>query len=477
MQYYLPSEPDTFVGDPMPFWHDGVFHIYYILDHGHHSGNAGLGGHEWAHVSTRDLRTWDRHPLAVRLGMAGGRKEESICTGSVCYHDGVLHAYYAVRLLEPSGPLRHTEHVCHASGSDGITFTKDAGNPILPPPAGYHPGGFRDPHVFAGPDGRFHMLVTTELVPERAPGLPMSNLGCIAHFTSDDLDAWNEEEPILVPGYASAPECPDWFAWNGWYYLTFLDDGLLRYRMSRDPFGPWHKPVADMLDGNLVAAMKTAAYSDDRRFAVGFVRSRENGHDEGDFDYAGNLVIREMVQDTDGTLWSTLPAELMPETGGSLDYTIEAKHGDVSLDPAGVRIDAPDTLGVAAISTSLREGIVRFTAHTDDASAFGLFFRSSDDMSVGYEARFRPRERMIWMQRIDGRRDAGNRVPDTALVGVKGLNRVECTLVLKDDLVDLSVNGRRTLIGRFPEWSADRLSLFCDHGSVVFENLEMLPFA
>jgi hypothetical protein len=47
MQYFKPAG-DFFVGDCMPFFHDGVFHLYYLLDEGHHQGKAGAGRPSWA---------------------------------------------------------------------------------------------------------------------------------------------------------------------------------------------------------------------------------------------------------------------------------------------------------------------------------------------------------------------------------------------------------------------------------------------
>src|SRR5690349_23197660 len=66
VQYFAPGG-NQFVGDCMPWYHDGTFHLFYLLDEGHHQGLGGLGGHQWAHASTRDLVRWQHHPLALPL--------------------------------------------------------------------------------------------------------------------------------------------------------------------------------------------------------------------------------------------------------------------------------------------------------------------------------------------------------------------------------------------------------------------------
>lgn len=93
MQYYTPDVP-RFVGDCMPFYHDGVFHLYYLLDENHHRTRGGLEVHQWAHASSADQREWRHHPLAIPVEEEW---EGSICTGSVFHHQGDFHAFYPTR--------------------------------------------------------------------------------------------------------------------------------------------------------------------------------------------------------------------------------------------------------------------------------------------------------------------------------------------------------------------------------------------
>ena len=36
MQYWKPEEPYS-IGDAMPFWWQGTYHLFYLVDEGHHS--------------------------------------------------------------------------------------------------------------------------------------------------------------------------------------------------------------------------------------------------------------------------------------------------------------------------------------------------------------------------------------------------------------------------------------------------------
>ena len=235
MQYYKP-DGDFFVGDCMPFYHAGVFHLYWLLDEKHHQQRAGLGGHQWAHSATTDLVHWIHHPLALPVTEEW---EGSICTGSTFYHAGIYYGFYAVRLRD------RTQQLMIATSPDGIHFHKHP-TPLMQPPEGYSPYHFRDPFVFwEAQTQRFHMLVTAKLEPFPVP----QRGGCLAHLVSDNLWDWQMQEPFVVPGLPDAPECPDLFAWNGWYYLVFSNELQPRYMRSRSPLGPWERPQQNTLDG------------------------------------------------------------------------------------------------------------------------------------------------------------------------------------------------------------------------------------
>jgi sucrose-6-phosphate hydrolase SacC (GH32 family) len=138
MQYFRPGG-DFFAGDAMPFFHDGVFHLFYLLDENHHQAKGGLGGHQWAHATTTDLAHWTQHPLALPITESF---EGSICTGSLFYHAGTYYAFYATRRLD------RTQHLSLATSRDGIHFQKTAPNPLASPGAGYSPNHYRDPFLF-----------------------------------------------------------------------------------------------------------------------------------------------------------------------------------------------------------------------------------------------------------------------------------------------------------------------------------------
>jgi len=69
----------VFVGDCMPYRRGEEYHMLYLKDRHHHKSKWGLGAHQWEHISTRDFKRWQIHPMAVPITDPA---EGSICTGS-----------------------------------------------------------------------------------------------------------------------------------------------------------------------------------------------------------------------------------------------------------------------------------------------------------------------------------------------------------------------------------------------------------
>ena len=216
----------VFVGDCMPYEKDGEYHVLYLKDRHHHASKWGLGAHQWDHISTKDFLHWDVHPMAVPITEPW---EGSICTGSWIRKGSVEYLYYTVRRGKGMpAPIRRS------ISYDGYHFEKDPDFGFTLPDT-YHASGARDPKVVLGEDGYFHMFLTTALT--------KSGKGCLAHFISRDMDHWEDTgTPIYVAEDATQPECPDYFCYNGKYYLVYSLHGKAHYGVSDRPFDGFAEP-------------------------------------------------------------------------------------------------------------------------------------------------------------------------------------------------------------------------------------------
>jgi hypothetical protein len=435
MQYFRPHNEFN-VGDTFPVFHDGTFHFLYLLDRGHHSAKGGLGAHQWAHASSRDLVHWTQHPLAIPITRGD---EASICTGSVFFHAGTYYGFYATRQLDRS------ERLSLATSTDGIHFQKTPSD-SLPVPGPKYANGFRDPFVFRDPGtGLFHLLVSTLLKDERR--------GCLAHYTSTDLKQWREVEPFLVEG-TEVPECPDYFEWNGRYYLLFSNGQVAHYRTSKQPLGPWERPQVDVIDGAAARVMKTAAFTGNRRIGTASVWPH---------GYAGWAVFRELVQHPDGTLGSTFVPEMIPPTGDPAPLTLRPLTGEVSGDGRRVRVATAHGVAQAMLSGVPTNARIRLRIDAK-AARVGLRLRSPDETGQGYRLDFDPVKKTVSL--------AGG----ASLADVDGLDRpFDVDIILKDNLLDLCIDGRRTLVNAVPPLTGDRLILSAENGQAVVSEISAHP--
>ncbi|OGV49588.1 MAG: hypothetical protein A2X49_06410 [Lentisphaerae bacterium GWF2_52_8] len=449
MQYFKPAEDRFFVGDCMPFYDGGRFHLYYLLDEGHHNHPVVgyMGGHQWAHASSGDLKNWTQHPIALPLETEKG--DGSICTGSLLAvpKENTVYAFYALRPLPQGG-----EYFCIAQSRDGgVSFEKPE-KPLFGPPEGYG-ASFRDPFVFRDEHGVYQMFITTN-----SKDRPFGSAGCIGHFSSRDLKNWSPITPVLFSN--GDPECPDYFEWNGWHYLIFGLAGSTFYRIARSIEGPWECPAQDLLGCPLVRVMKSAAWKNSRRLIVGWLPSRD---EQKARLFGGKLVFRELIQRQDGTLATGFVPEMDFEC--SERYTITPKN--------------------ATPTANFANDSLHFNAKNDiEAVEFeGLpqnFKLTAVVMQKGKAAKalrfhFNQWERQLEILPASGKIvfDRGDNSIDQVTELLKPEFRIE--LVAHDEILDLCVDGARTIIGNLPRGKGGLLSISAEYGELSLEQFQLHP--
>ncbi len=267
-------EENVFVGDCMPYVKDNEYHVLYLKDRHHHYSKWGMGAHQWSHISTKDFVEWKVHPMAVEIT---DPSEGSICTGSWIRYNEIEYLFYTVRRGGAlAAPIRRS------ISYDGYHFEKDADFGFVLPER-YDRACARDPKIIKSADGVFHMILTTSLVNE--------NKGCLAHFVSNDLENWQEQEkPIYISEDSTQPECPDYIVYKGRYYLIFSINGKARYMFSDNEFSDWRIPKNPEIP--CASVPKGAVWKDKLVFA-GF---------KGINGYAGTMTFKTATVGQNGEL-------------------------------------------------------------------------------------------------------------------------------------------------------------------------------
>ncbi len=455
MQYFSPKGNDLFVGDCIPFSHNGTYYLYWLLDSAHHSALNGLGGHQWTVSTTKDLKTWQHYPVVLGIDEDW---EKSICTGSVVYHNNKFYAFYATRLLVDG---KVNEQLSYAISDDGIHFKKQKPNPFYTSAPGYSTRDFRDPKVFVDKDGLFHLFVSSRM--NQSPIQPWN--GSLVHMVSKDLKKWDVKAPVLT-GQSSVPECPDYFKWNDWYYLIYGDGGDTYYVKSKNPYGPWEQPDYQTLVEEWSNVAKTAEFKNNRRIAAAWIPSRKDNKDHTNERFGGNAVFRELVQLPNGTLGTKFPPEMLPEASSLLTLKLLKDSLVRELSGNSFLIAAPNGVGTAHFENIPVNCRITFEIEPNGTNEeYGLLLRSNENGSAGYKLSFSASHQIVQLH-------------DTKIYSVEGLNKpLKVDIVMKDGIIDVDVDNRRCIVNRLPEQKGNVLWFFAKHGSVQFKAIKVSPLA
>ncbi|HEY3409991.1 MAG TPA: family 43 glycosylhydrolase [Propionicimonas sp.] len=194
--------PDSWVWD---FWFadDGVtYHLFFLhapkalKDPAARHYRASIG-----HAVSTDLTTWTRVTDALVHGEAGDFDELATWTGSVTKGpDGTWFLFYTgARLVDG----KNVQSIGYATSPDLFTWTKQGQVAAADgrwyerlDDNGWHDEAFRDPWVFADPDGNgWHLLVTA-----RGRTGPTDDRGVVGHCWSADLRSWEVRPPLSEVG-------------------------------------------------------------------------------------------------------------------------------------------------------------------------------------------------------------------------------------------------------------------------------------
>lgn len=371
--FYRPA--GAWAGDFIPLYAEGKFQLFFLLDWRDQERHG--EGTPWYRLSTTDFVHFEEHGQVLPRGTAQ-EQDLYVFTGSAIRAQGKYHIFYTghnPHLREQGKP---EQGVMHAVSEDLQHWEKIPGDTFYAPAGRYEPNDWRDAFVFFNDETReYNMLVAAR----HTSGI-LRRRGLTALCTSKDLSHWEVRGDFYAPNLFFTHECPDLFKMGDWWYLLFsefTDLVATRYRMSRSLQGPWIIPHQDTFDGHAFYAAKTASNGKDR-FIFGWNPTRSDNSDAGSWNWGGNLVVHQLVQDDNGLLRVCMPDTVAaafnkgPQPAGGT-RVLEGNGTFATL----VEGQLPSIAHLAAT--------LQFDEHTRD---FGCMLRCSDDLDKSYYLRFEP---------------------------------------------------------------------------------------
>ena len=332
----FPAPEGGYVGDVMPFvTEDGGLELYYLYDTDHN----GQGYHPIYQYVTTDLCGYDDLGKVLDFGLMSD-PDPAIGTGSVLKgQDGLYHLFYTGHNDTGNGG-KGKECVMHATSTDRQNWVKDE-QVVFFAPEGYSKDDFRDPEVFWVERDQCYWL----LIAAREDTLG----GVVVKYTSTDLKNWEFIGPIFAPMQQYMLECPDLFCIGDTWYLTYSWECVTFYAVSDSMDGPFVPARDNVLDGRgtmegngfIFYAAKTAEIGDDI-YLCGWLGRAGLSADSGMYQWAGNVLVHQLVQHEDKTLGLEAPKPL--EQYFTVDKPVRAVpvEGEVEISGNNITLTAEE---------------------------------------------------------------------------------------------------------------------------------------
>jgi len=440
-----------FVGDVMPYYENGKFHLFFL--HDAKTKPAGEGFHDIHSFETTNFKDFTYLGRQISYGTAS-EPDFGVGTGSLVKVGNMYYYYYTghnevVSFL--SGNPR--ESVLLATSNDMKNWTKVKSFKITAP-AGYYDYEFRDPHVFFNTeDGKYWMLVSAQTSAKKAVVLKFTT-------TNPASGNWSVENPIYTTTSSEnyiMLECPDLFKMGNYWYLVFSENWSsnsgTHYRIATSPNGPWTTPANDRLDGSYLYAAKTVSDNTDR-YLVGWTARKVPESNTGGKDWAGNLVAHQLVQNPDGTLGVKPISALQSVFIQNTPLFVDKITGNASQNGNSFNLPANSQVMFGKLQKANQ---ISFTLNTAANGKSGLILAQDNDGKSGFKISFEPSSnRMASYVMNTGNEDFVDSYP---LSGISGTT-YNVTAFISNDVCVVYVNDKLAFSNRVYDVVNKKWSIF-----------------
>ncbi|MDI6044995.1 glycoside hydrolase family 32 protein [Flavobacterium yafengii] len=451
------------VGDPMPFYENGIFHLFYLYD----ARNTMPTFHPWYKVTTTDFATFSDNSEMIATGTAI-QQDGALGTGSVFKRNGVYYAFYTGH----NGILDPKEKIMLATSTDLKNWNKDPSF-LLQASWGYDRNEFRDPIVIENKStGTYKMLIATR----SDVGLVSDNTvpwrAVIAQYSSTNLRDWTLEKPFYEDKTTFITECPDVFTMGDYQYLIYsnIDDRMVHYKYRLLTANTWITPVNSALDGIAFYAGKTVT-DGTNRYITGWCPTKSKNSDAAIFDWAGSLVTHRLVQHPNGTLGIAIPNGVANKF--IINSALNSKIG-FGTTKQGDAYTLKGNASEKAFSVFDREtGAFKIKTHIKATSStqFGFEFGACGTRNEVFAIVFDLTKNQLRLDKVI--KNASSLNVTQLPLNVPANKEFDITIISENSVCVIYINDEIAFTNRIYKMNQNPWAVFADNGEVTFSDLKI----
>jgi beta-fructofuranosidase len=465
--FYKPK--DGVAADFIPFFFNGEFHLFYLKDY--RSPNEHGEGTPWFHLVTRDFIHFEDWGEALPRG-ASNEQDLYVFTGSVVEgsHGSPspgFYIFYTGHNPHYQSLGKPVQGVMRAYSPDLVNWQKDPEFLFLAPTqAGYESDDWRDPFVFWNPETQEYWM----LLAGRKKYGPPRHRGLTALAVSPDLTHWEVRPPLWAPDMYFTHECPDLFQLGDWWYLvysTFSERCVTHYRMSRSLEGPWLAPPNDTFDGRAFYAAKTAS-DGEKRIIFGWLPTRTNERDDGEWNWGGNLIVHQLTQALDGTLSVQPPEAIQAYFSQELFVQATPVLGEWQVSPGSAACQSQERFSAILLQEPPEECLIEAELLLAPGTpSAGLLLRAASNLESYYQLRLEPFNQRLVIDRWPRPGDQPFML-ERPLAMLPG-QPVHLSVFLSGSCLVVYADHKEALSCRLYDHPTGALGLFVTEGQAVFK--------
>lgn len=485
---YKETTDSVHYGDVMPYFNssDSKFYIYYLKNIWN---DATSQHHPWYGVNTTNFYSYSDLSGGELLSSSsnGCNPDFSVGTGSVVKSGSTYYVFYSAHNPNyPSSCVTKAEGIMLATSSSlSSAYTKQTSFTTMYPPTGLNfdeQNNFRDPYVFYDSGtSKYYMLVAAR---NNEAG---TWRGVIIDYTSTDLYNWTYQG-IIYDGAATnyfMMETPQIFKKGSYYYLIFSDTNTknVYYRKGTAVTGPWSYPVGyDRIEGNGIYAAKVAADASGNQYLFGWTNSLVGNVDSGGWQWGGNMVVHQLIQQTNGDLTVQMPAGVKTYMENQVySTTVNSQWGTVTNTIPGTNsynlVSTADNnisnviFNPVALNCYKISAVVSYSSASKD---FGFMVGACDGYDNFYSLRFVPSQNRFSFDKVNRSSLTSTTVPTNDVpITLSPNTNYNIDIVVENSMVVVYINNQVALSCRIYKARRTNWGIFVDHSNATFNYIDV----